>query len=96
MKKHLVDGGYEIDQIDCEIMLDPIDWQDQKMYQGTPFSLSHTFLQSGPFRLKNYSKQLPGVFFAGTATTPGVGIPMVIESGRLSAQKVKEYFESKK
>lgn len=94
MQDHLKKGGYEIDTIETEIMLDPLDWQDQKMFKGTPFSLSHTFMQSGPYRLKNYNKQLPGVFFAGTATTPGVGIPMVIESGRLSALKVKEYFEN--
>lgn len=92
MIDHLKDGGYEVDSIETEIMLDPLDWEDQKMFKGTPFSMSHTFSQSGPYRLKNYNKALPGVFFAGTATTPGVGIPMVIESGRLSALKVKEYF----
>ncbi len=45
MKKHLVDGGYPIESIDCEIMIDPIDWRDQSMYKGTPFSMSHTFFQ---------------------------------------------------
>lgn len=94
MQEHLKNGGYDISSIECEIMLDPLDWQNQKLYKGTPFSLSHTFMQSGPYRLKNYNKALPGVFFAGTATTPGVGIPMVIESGRLSALKVKDYFNN--
>ena len=94
MQDHLKNGGYEISSVECEIMLDPLDWQEQKMYKGTPFSLSHTFMQSGPYRLKNYNKALPGAFFAGTATTPGVGIPMVIESGRLSALKVKDFFDN--
>ncbi|HMS25245.1 MAG TPA: phytoene desaturase family protein [Acidimicrobiia bacterium] len=91
MKHHLVEQGISLDVIDEEMFFDPTDWEQQGMYRGTPFSLAHTFFQSGPFRPRNYLKKLPGVFFCGTGTTPGVGIPMVLESGKLAADRVAEY-----
>ena len=91
MKGHLVEQGISVDVIDEEMFFDPTDWEQQGMYRGTPFSLAHTFFQSGPFRPRNYLKKFPGVFFCGTGTTPGVGIPMVIESGKLAADRVAEY-----
>ena len=32
-----------------------------------------------------------GFFFAGSGTTPGVGVPMVLVSGKLAAQRVTDY-----
>jgi len=31
------------------------------------------------------------VFFAGSGTTPGVGVPMVLISGELAADRVRDY-----
>jgi phytoene desaturase len=31
---------------------------------------------------------VPGLFFAGMGTVPGVGVPMVLISGRLAAERV--------
>ncbi|MEZ5088689.1 MAG: FAD-dependent oxidoreductase [Micropruina sp.] len=45
----------------------------------------------GPFRPPNRERRRPGVFFAGTRTTPGVGIPMVLISGDLAARRVRDY-----
>ncbi|MEN0072026.1 MAG: FAD-dependent oxidoreductase, partial [Propionicimonas sp.] len=63
----------------------------QGLAAGTPFSLAHTFGQTGPFRPPNLERRRPGVFFAGTGTTPGVGIPMVLISGELAARRVRDY-----
>ncbi len=35
--------------------------------------------------------RVPGLVFAGSGTQPGVGIPMVLVSGKLAAQRVQEY-----
>jgi len=91
MRGHLAKSGVELERIDAEIFIDPNDWETRDMYKGTPFSLAHTFFQSGPFRPSNEHKSREGVFFCGTGTTPGVGIPMVIESGRLASEKVSRY-----
>ena len=49
---------------------------------------AHTFGQTGPFRPANVAPGLDNVVFAGSGTVPGVGIPMVLVSGRLAAQRV--------
>ena len=56
----------------------------------TPFALAHTFGQSGPFRPRNVDRRVPGLVFAGSGTTPGVGIPMVLMSGKHAAWRVEE------
>ena len=58
------------------------------MAAGTPFALAHTFAQTGPFRPGNVESGCPGLFFAGSGTVPGVGVPMVLISGKLAAQRV--------
>ena len=81
--------GYPTDIV-AEELVTPADWQAQGMAAGTPFALAHTLMQSGPFRPRNVDKRVPGLFFAGSGTTPGVGIPMVLISGKLAAQRVQE------
>ena len=44
--------GYP-DDVVVEEVVDPLDWERQGMERGTPFSLSHRFLQTGPFRPSN-------------------------------------------
>ena len=58
--------------------VDPLDWEAQGMERGTPFSLAHTFFQTGPFRPPNVERRAPGLVFTGSATVPGVGVPMVL------------------
>lgn len=78
--------GYPIDELAGEQFLTPLDWENRGMRWGTPFSAAHTFGQSGPFRQPN--RLGPRVALAGSGTTPGVGVPMVLISGRLAAERV--------
>jgi phytoene desaturase len=82
--------GYPVSDADIEIerFYDPNDWEKMGMAMGTPFALSHKFLQTGPFRPNNVDKRVPGVVFVGSSTVPGVGVPMVLLSGRLAAERV--------
>ena len=73
---------------------DPLDWQQQGMAAGTPFALAHTFTQTGPFRPPERRARVPGLVFAGSGTVPGVGVPMVLISGKLAADRVGEYLPS--
>jgi phytoene desaturase len=81
--------GYPVD-VDIERFYDPLDWEAAGMERGTPFSLAHTFLQTGPFRPANVDRRVPGLVFTGSGTVPGVGVPMVLLSGRLAADRVDE------
>jgi phytoene desaturase len=58
------------------------------MAAGTPFASSHTFAQTGPFRPSNLHPTLPNVVFTGSGTQPGVGVPMVLISGKLAASRI--------
>jgi phytoene desaturase len=76
------------DGIEVERIITPDDWADQGMAAGTPFASSHTFLQTGPFRPGNLHPTLPNVVFTGSGTQPGVGVPMVLISGKLAASRI--------
>jgi len=78
------------DAVEAELLVDPLEWERQGMERGTPFALSHRFFQTGPFRPKNVDKRAPGLVFAGSSTVPGVGVPMVLLSGRLAAERVHQ------
>ena len=82
--------GYPTDIV-TEELVTPLDWQAQGMAAGTPFALAHTFAQTGPFRPANVERRVPGLVFSGSGTVPGVGVPMVLISGKLSADRVDEY-----
>jgi phytoene desaturase len=81
--------GYPLD-IEVERVVDPLDWEQQGMERGTPFAMSHRFRQTGPFRAGNVDERAPGLVFVGSGTLPGVGVPMVLLSGGLAAQRVRE------
>ncbi|MDN5918269.1 MAG: phytoene desaturase family protein [Pseudonocardia sp.] len=66
----------------------PDDWAAAGMAAGTPFSAAHTLAQTGPFRPRNLVRGLENVVLAGCGTTPGTGIPPVLISGRLAAERI--------
>jgi phytoene desaturase len=74
------------DGIEVEHVTTPLDWAARGMERGAPFAASHTFRQTGPFRPGNLWGE--NVVFAGSGTVPGVGVPMVLVSGRLAAERV--------
>jgi phytoene desaturase len=58
------------------------------MERGAPFASAHSFFQTGPFRPSNLAPKVEGVVFTGSGTQPGVGVPMVLVSGRLAAERI--------
>ncbi|MEI6476382.1 MAG: phytoene desaturase family protein [Actinomycetes bacterium] len=76
------------DSIEVETLTTPLDWEKQGMERGAPFASAHTFFQTGPFRPRNMAKGFENVVFAGSGTQPGVGVPMVLISGRLAAERI--------
>jgi len=76
------------DGIEVQQIITPADWKDQGMAAGTPFAAAHTFAQTGPFRPANLHPGLDNVVFTGSGTQPGVGVPMVLISGKLAAARV--------
>jgi len=76
------------DAVDVLRIVTPADWAAQGMAAGTPFAAAHSFTQTGPFRPGNLHPALGNVVFTGSGTQPGVGVPMVLISGKLAAARV--------
>ncbi|MFI6639000.1 phytoene desaturase [Streptomyces sp. NPDC050504] len=76
------------DSVREEVLVTPLDWTAQGHAAGSPFSVSHTFAQTGPFRPRNLVNGVDNVVLAGCGTTPGVGVPPVLISGKLAAARV--------
>ena len=74
------------DGIEIEHITTPQDWADMGLERGAPFAAAHSFLQTGPFRPGNMYGD--NVVFTGSGTQPGVGVPMVLISGRLAAERI--------
>jgi phytoene desaturase len=74
--------------IEVEQLVTPADWGAAGMSLGTPFAAAHTLRQTGPFRPANLAPGLENVVFCGSGTQPGVGVPMVLVSGRLAAERI--------
>jgi phytoene desaturase len=74
--------------IEEECLVTPADWTRQQYAAGTPFSAAHTFAQTGPFRPRNLVRGTVNAVLAGCGTTPGVGVPPVLLSGKLAAARV--------
>jgi phytoene desaturase len=76
------------DGAQTELLVTPADWAAQGMAAGTPFAAAHTFAQTGPFRLSTAPTPVPNLAFCGAHIQPGVGVPMVLLSGRLAAERL--------
>lgn len=74
--------------IEEECVVTPADWTAQGHAAGTPFSAAHTFAQTGPFRPRNLVRGVENAVLAGCGTTPGVGVPTVLISGKLAAARI--------
>lgn len=83
--------GVRIDpaRVVFEDVYTPEDWRRRfGLHEGSAFGAAHTLLQVGPFRRKNFSEKVEGLYYVGASTTPGTGMPMVALSGRLVAERI--------
>jgi phytoene desaturase len=83
--------GVRIDpaRVVFEEVYTPEDWRRRfGLYEGSAFGAAHTLFQVGPFRRRNFSEEVEGLYYVGASTTPGTGMPMVVLSGRLVAERI--------
>jgi len=70
------------------LVLDPPAWRRRGHTAGTPFALDQRFTQTAWFRPAPVARRVPGLHLAGMFTAPGIGVPPVLISGRLAAERV--------
>lgn len=79
------------DHIVYKRVYEPADYStDYNAFGGNAMGLSHTLLQSVTLRPKYENKQLRNLVYCGHLTQPGVGMPMVILSGKIAADILHE------
>jgi len=78
------------DHIKFEICYTPENWESTcNITRGSVFgSLAHNLLQMGYFRPHNNHNRYKNLFFVGGSTHPGNGIPNVLLSARLTAERI--------
>jgi phytoene desaturase len=68
----------------------PRHWRDRFLgFRGAIYGLgnAHNILGGG-FRPLNHRDDVPGLYLAGGGVQPGAGLPMVVQSGKLTAARV--------
>jgi phytoene desaturase len=56
--------------------------------EGTALGLAHTLRQTALLRPSNKSSAVDGLYFTGSFTTPGIGVPMCLISGEHTANRL--------
>lgn len=81
--------GLDGARIATEEIWTPVEWQQRfGLYDGSAFGAAHTLFQVGPFRARNYSTEIDGLYHVGASTTPGTGMPMVVLGGKMTAERI--------
>lgn len=86
----LADLGYGDLSGAPRLVVDPPAWRRRGHSAGTPFALDARFTQTAWLRPSGAARRVPGLHFAGMYTAPGVGVPPVLISGRLAAERILE------
>jgi phytoene desaturase len=83
--------NFKPERVVVEEVFTPLEWRQRfGLYDGSAFGVAHTLRQVGPFRSRNYSEDVDGLYFTGASTTPGAGLPMVALSGKLTAERIRQ------
>ena len=62
---------------------------DLNAWKGTALGPAHTLGQSALFRAGNKSKKVEGLFYAGSSTIPGIGLPMCLISAEVLVKRLR-------
>jgi phytoene desaturase len=77
--------------IKFEVLYDPLSWRKRyNLMRGSTHGLCHNLSQLAYFRPHNRHPRYHNLYFAGASTHPGTGVPTVLISARLAAQRIMD------
>ncbi len=72
-----------------EEAMEPLRYQSEyNLAKGSAFGLNHQFSQIGYMRPHNRHSRYGNLYFAGASTHPGTGVPLVMLSAKLAAERI--------
>ncbi len=81
------------EKIISENIMSPVDIEkNTNSYMGSIYGISSNSRQAAFLRQQNCSKIFDGLYFCGGSAHPGGGIPLVISSGELTANKIMKKY----
>ena len=81
--------------IKFETTFTPLSWKKRyNLVKGSTHGLCHNLMQLGYFRPDNRHVQYHNLYFTGASTRPGTGMPTAMVSGRQSAQRIMDDFNT--
>ncbi|MFW5703320.1 MAG: phytoene desaturase family protein [Patescibacteria group bacterium] len=79
------------DLIEEEEVYSPARWgQEFNLWENVILSFSLNFFQVNGFRMPNKSREFKNLYFSGSSTIPGPGLPPCITSGELVRERIEE------
>ncbi|MCX8011204.1 MAG: phytoene desaturase family protein [Ignavibacteria bacterium] len=82
-------------KIVCESFTTPLDIENKTgSFRGSLYGISSNSRYSAFMRQQNRSKEIKGLYFCGGSAHPGGGIPLVILSGKITAELINKYESS--
>ena len=77
--------------IQVETSFIPQDWKNRyNLTRGSAHGLSHKLTQMAFFRPQKKHKRYQNLYFVGASTHPGTGVPTVLVSAKLAAERILE------
>jgi len=76
-------------------VLTPLHWEKMyNLYRGSGLGLAHDLNQIGYFRPHNTDEKFKNLFYVGSSTIPGTGLPMAVISSRLTTEQIVKRYGS--
>jgi phytoene desaturase len=81
--------------IEVEKIMTPRDWETQfNLQYAASFGFKPILFQSNFFRPQVKALKVNGLYFAGTSTHPGAGIPIVMKAAKIAVDTIIKDFQS--
>ncbi len=78
------------EEVTLERIFTPKDFEQSfSAYRGATFGLQPTLRQSNHWRPQAKSMEVEGLYFTGSSTHPGAGVPIVLQSGKICAEELR-------
>ena len=82
--------------LDTQIVFNPKHWQEMfNLYKGSGLGLAHDLNQVAFMRPHNTDEKFKNLFYVGSSTIPGTGLPMAVISSKLTMEQILKRYDGR-